>query len=1206
MPINVVITVNPIPNVTATPTAQTICSGSNTGISLTSNVIGTTFAWTIAATGGVTGASAGSGNSIAQTLTNAGTTAGTITYTITPTANTCVGLPINVVITVNPIPNVDAGLPQTICITGSATLTAIGTGTYLWNTGLTTQSITVSPSATSIYTVTVTNLGCSAMDTVSVLVSPSINVQAGLPQTICSGQSATLTATGGTTYQWSSGESTQSIIVKPTSNKTYYVTAYYGVCTGIDSVVVSVNPLPIANAGTDQIICKGLSANLTAFGGGTYLWSNGSTNKSINVSPKNDTTYIVTVTLNGCSASDDVNITVNNLPSANAGNDVSICAGNNTILNASGGSSYVWLPITGLSDPNIPNPVANPVNTTTYYVTVTDSNGCSAIDFMNLTVNKLPIVSAGQDQNICFGQNTNLLASGGNSYVWHPAYYLSDTIINNPIASPTSNISYTVTATDVNGCSASDNMVITVNPVPTSTFTLTSPICLGENSTINYTGSGATGSTYNWNFNGGNIITGSGQGPYQIGWNTSGNYNISLSVTQNNCTSPVTNVQQIVGQVTANLTVIDSIKCFGMNNGQVIVTANGAPQYQYSWSNKQNTQTATNLSPNTLYFVTVTDANGCTTSKNITLSEPSQLSMIFSTKNVKCFGDKNGTAFAQVSGGTKPYTYSWLPAGTAGNVNSVNSLSAGTYTLTVKDKNGCEIDTTFTITQAALLTYSTTTKDTVSCNAGSDGFICINPTGGTLPYNYKWNPSISTSNCAMNISAGSYYVTVTDSNGCKTTFNSTIYEPLPITLTTSGNVVICNGQNTTISALASGGTGPYTYSWDNGLGNNSSNLVSPITTTIYNVTVTDANSCTAKPQSLTVSVSPPISVSVTANPGKICFGDSVKLTANPTGGNNNYIYTWGQGIGVSSQSIIVSPSTTTTYPVTVSDNCASPIGIDSVKVLVFPLPNVLFTANPLQGCAPLNVNFTDNSTPAISSWLWNFGDASSAQNDYSTLQNPYHNYNKPGNYSVSLTVTSTEGCVNSYLHQNMIKVYPDPVAQFSFDPPTTSIANPEIFFHDESTYSNYWSWNFGDTSSILDNSSSLQNPYHNYTNPGEYNILLIVTSPNGCTDSVIHQVKILTEFTFYMPNSFTPNGDGTNDFFFPKGEGWDFNNYQFSIFDRWGEQIFTANDPNKYWDGRDSKGNEIVQDGVYVWTVSVKDIYYKNHYFNGRVTLLKK
>lgn len=1059
------VSVNQIPVVTATPLSQSFCNGGATSISLSSIVPGTTFAWSASASGSITGYSNGSGNLISQTLTNSGATSGTVTYIVIPTANTCVGSPINVVITVN--------------------------------------------------------------------------------------------------------------------------------------------PTPIANAGTDQIICIGQSANLTAFGGGTYLWSNTSPNQSTNVSPLTTTTYIVTVTLNGCTNTDDVTVNVNGLPTADAGLDQAICSGNTANLLATGGVSYAWSPTGSLTNPNMANPVASPSGTTTYSVTVTDGNGCSATDAMVLSVfSQLP-ANAGIDQTICNGQTANLLATGGSVYNWSPANGLTSSSIPNPGASPLTTTTYIVTVSDANGCSATDDITITVNAVPTSDFTLSSPICIGGTSSINYTGTASPLATYNWDFDSGTIGSGSGQGPYQISWSNPSTYNISLSVTENGCTSTSTIIPQIVGQVSVSLAVTDSITCNGAADGQVTATATGLSPYLYTWSNLQVVPIAINLSAAIPYSVTVTDANGCTASQSITLSQPQPLSMNFVSQNVSCNRGSNGVAVALVSGGTVPYAYGWTPAGIAGNVNTVTTLSAGTYSFAALDAHGCTIDTTFTITEPPALSYSYTT-DSVNCYSGSDGSIDVITSGGSSPYAYTWSPIISTGPTVTGLQAGTYQLTITDHNGCDTTLSISVFQPPQLTLTNSGDVSICNGQSTTITAGATGGTGAYTFTWDNGLGNGNSFNVSPTTTTTYTVSIVDGNSCSVSPQSLTVSVSPPISVSLTSNPNAMCLGNSTVLTATANGGNGNYIYTWGQGIGVSTSAITVIPTGTTMYPVTVTDNCGSPQDVDSVQITIYPLPVVVFSSDAINGCEPLGINFTDNSTPAIASWLWNFGDPLSGGNNTSTSQNPGHLYAESGTYTVSLTVITSDGCSGSYTHQDMVEVYPTPVADFASAPAQTTILNPIIQFADMSSGASDWSWNFGDFATGSNNISSETSPSHYYSNPGNFNVTLIVTSNYGCIDSISKEIIIDLDFTFYAPNAFSPDGNGKNDFFFPQGEGWDLENYQLYIFDRWGEQIFKTNNANEYWDGRVNGSSLIAPQGVYVWAVYVRDLNGEPHTFDGRVTLLRK
>ena len=319
---NVVVTVNPLPNANA-GVDQTICTGSSATLTASG---GGTYQW--------------AGGSLTSTYIVSPTS--TTTYTVTVTSLGCTASD-NVTVTVNPLPIANAGVNQTICANSSATLTASGGGTYQWAGGPSTSTYIINPALTTTYTVTVTNLGCTASDNVTVIVNALPVANAGVDQTICAGSSATLTASGGGTYQWTGGPLTSTYIVSPTSTTTYTVTVTSLGCTASDNVTVTVNPLPIANAGVNQTICMGSSATLTASGGGTYQWSGGPTTSTYIVSPASTTTYIVTVTSFGCTASDNVIVTVNPLPTAEAGFNQTICAGTSATLTASGGGTYQWL-----------------------------------------------------------------------------------------------------------------------------------------------------------------------------------------------------------------------------------------------------------------------------------------------------------------------------------------------------------------------------------------------------------------------------------------------------------------------------------------------------------------------------------------------------------------------------------------------------------------------------------------------------------------------------------------------------------------------------------------------------------------------------------------------------------------------------------------------------------------------------------------------
>ncbi len=1144
------------------------------------------------------------------------TTSGTfnVNLAITSTVPCTTMVSHQVVVNALPVASVNPPISST-CSGIGVSLTASGGTLYSWSptSGLNSSTIfnpTANPTISTIYTVTCTDAnGCS--DTASCIVNvnsgPTLSVTA-TASPICAGDSTILTVSGANSYTWSGGLGTLNILsVKPTTTTIYNVTGTdVNGCIGTSNITVSVNPLPIANAGTDQIICNGQNVNLTASGGGTYSWSTSASTQSINISPTTTTTYTVTVTgVDACTATANVTVHVNPDPPANAGPDQSICIGLSANLNASGGTSYVWGPGTGLNNSTISNPVADPTTTTSYIVTVTDVNGCSAKDTMVLTVNPQPTVSAGANQTICFGQSATLNATGGIIYIWSPPAGLSNTAISNPTANPADTTTYTVTVTDLHGCTNTSDMIVNVNPVPTSSFTATSPLCAGQtSSTIVYTGSGTAGTTYFWNFPGGTVISGTGQGPYQVSWSSPATYDITLTVIQNGCTSTVTTVPVVVGQVTAPLTITDSISCNGVSDGQVTVTPAGTWPYQCNWSNNQISTVATNLSANIAYTVTVTDANGCSATQSITLTQPAPLAMAFTTQAVSCFNGHNGIANSVVTGGTQSYTYSWLPAGTGGDANTVNTLSAGTYTLDIQDLHGCTLDTTFDITQPPLLTYTFTT-DSVVCYGGRNGDICFHPSGGISPYAFTWNPNVSTDSCVTNIAAGNYLITVTDHNGCDTTALATIGQPQEIMLHVSNNVTICIGQSTVISATANGGIGAYTFAWNNALGNGSSFTVSPTTTTTYTVTVTDQNNCSPPPLSVTVTVNPPISVNVTANPPSLCIGGSSIITAAANGGNGLYTYVWGQGIDTSTASITVTPTSTTWYPVTVTDNCNSPLAIDSVQIVVYPLPVVQFSADTLSGCEPLGVQFTDLSTPAIGSWLWDFNDPMSGTNNTSTIQDPYHLFSLPGIYSISLTVITTDSCSGSYTNMSMIDVYQTPVANFSMTPqPGSTALAPEIQFQDLSVNTYTWAWNFGDPGSTSDTSST-ENPEHSYSNAGNYTVSLFVESVNGCTDSISKEVLINQDITIYYPNAFTPNGDAYNPGWRPEGTGVDNTDYQCYIYDRWGKMIWNTNDFYAYWDGHAMSGNQVCELGVYSYIAHVKDVNGITYQFTGSITLVK-
>jgi gliding motility-associated-like protein len=240
------------------------------------------------------------------------------------------------------------------------------------------------------------------------------------------------------------------------------------------------------------------------------------------------------------------------------------------------------------------------------------------------------------------------------------------------------------------------------------------------------------------------------------------------------------------------------------------------------------------------------------------------------------------------------------------------------------------------------------------------------------------------------------------------------------------------------------------------------------------------------------------------------------------------------------------------------------------------------------------VSFTDTSSPAAQ-YLWDFGDGNT-----SMQQNPVHTYVNPGNYTVTLTVSSGSNCSGSRTDTNYIEVYAAPVAGFIFDPQTITLTEPVVQFTDRSRAGNMWDWNFGDSTTSTD-----QNPIHEYPDTGAYIVSLIVTTDDGCVDSIKITLFVQDISRFWLPNAFTPNGDGRNDTFGPAGHNINFPKYNMWIFDRWGLLIYTANSTAERWDGKYEGGTDIVQEDVYVYLIKYTDLQGEEHFYVGNVNLIR-
>lgn len=478
--------------------------------------------------------------------------------------------------------------------------------------------------------------------------------------------------------------------------------------------------------------------------------------------------------------------------------------------------------------------------------------------------------------------------------------------------------------------------------------------------------------------------------------------------------------------------------------------------------------------------------------------------------------------------------------------------------------------------------------------AGSNGSATIT-TVGAGPFTYAWSPNVSSTNSASNMAPGTYTIIITDqSTGCTALDTLTIQSNNTLSVTTSGNDTICPGSSTNLSVNVIGGNPPITYTWSNGLPNQATVSVTPLTTTTYTLNIVDALGCSAGPLLYTITVASPISVTASgATP--ICAGGGTTLTAQANGGYGAYTYVWNPG-NLNGATVNVSPAVTTTYTVTASDGC-SQTTTQSVTIVVQQLPVISFTADTTHGCSPLLVQFTLDTTGfSNAAYLWNFDDNGST----STASNPQHSFVTAGCHDITLTVTVPPGCSVTQTVPCMINTIAQPSASFSATPTLTDILNPIITFDNTSSNATTWNWTYGDNSS-----SSVFEENHTYDLPGVYPVILIVTNDSGCSDTAYIDIIVHDYHTFYVPNAFTPDDNGRNEVFGPVFTNILTEGFEMLIFDRWGNLVYKTNDPGAGWNGTWKNTGEQVQQDVYVYKIKYTDNLYKTYEMIGHVTLIR-
>ncbi len=1086
-------------------------------------------------------------------------------------------------VTVGTTPVVDAGPPVSLCEGDTIQLTATGATNYVWTPNVNISDLLipdplVSPDATQEYFVTGSDaIGCSAIDSITVTVNPNPAVDAGEDKGICistsnggSAPTEILDGSGTGTPVWTpaSGLSDPNIftpIINPSIDTEYILTVTDGNgCTSEDTVFVTVFDEVPTEAGNDTIICPG---DTITIGGNpsspaaltTYLWSPAGLVDDPSLAnplafPTVTTMFYLSTSNDTCNGLDSVLITVRTPPAVFAGNDIDICENDTIQLLATGADSYVWNEQITLSDSLIADPEVYPMVTTEYNVTGTDAFGCTFNDTIEVTVNPLPTIDAGLNDTICIGETSQLMATGAVNYVWTPTDSLNDPNIANPISDPSLTTDYIVTGTDANTCVNSDTVRIVVNLLPIVDAGVNDTICINDTTQLVATGA----DTYAWTPIA-DLSDPAIANPLAFPLATTVFYVTGTDL--NNCVN-TDSIEVFVNTLPLVTAGGDEVICFG---DSVQLTAGGADTYAWSpiagLSNANIADPMASPAATVDYIVTGTDLNNCVNSDTVEVAV-NALPIVTAGNDVEiCEGDNTQL------GAAGAVSYVWSPTDSLTDPNIADPFANPTltteYIVTGTDANLCNNKDTVIVTVNAL----------PSVDAGQDTSMCINDTiqiTASGADTYVWTPiaTMSDPNIAdplvFNTVTTMYFVTGTDLNLCVNIDSVEISINALPGVSAGNDVQICIGDSAQLQA-----SGASTYTWTPTLGLSDPNIDNPMAgpsdTTAYIVTGIDNNVCSNS--DTVIVVVNPLPTVFASNDVDICIGGSANLVA--TGADT---YTWSPSNTLDdnlSATPIATPDTTTQY-IVVGVDTNSCVNSDTVVVNVFRI----FTSPDTAVCAGQSVQL-DVFGSVGNAYTWTPITDLSDPN----ISNPIATPSTTTTYFVS--VTNIGGCLDQ--DSVIVTIYDAPLASFDWEiePACEGVF---VTFTNTSNDGETFLWDFFDGETDTEENTSHTFPYG-----VEFSTSLTVTNVNGCVTTVVNSDTPLSYedyFTLYIPNVFTPNGDGDNDQFRVSVPGKIYECVDLNIYNRWGQLMFSSTGNNLQWDGYTTVG-EKCPEGTYMFIMEV-------------------
>ncbi|MFM9985629.1 MAG: M43 family zinc metalloprotease [Flavobacteriales bacterium] len=757
------------------------------------------------------------------------------------------------------------------------------------------------------------------------------------------------------TYAWSNGATTQNLTNANAGSHTVNVTSSQGCAKSQSATLTAPSAIAVTGTATNPSCNTGSNGSIAVSSTGgtgnkTYSWNTGATGATINNLAAG--TFTVTATdANGCTKTQAFTLTApaaiaitgtTTNPSCSTSSNGSIAVSS---TGGTGSKTYSWN--TGATGASISNLSAG-----SYTVTATDANGCTKTQSFTITTPAALSVSGTITHPLCnTGSNGSITASatggtGNKTYSWSNG--ATGATANNLAAG-----TYTVTATDANGCTATQQFVLTNPSAITITGTATNATCNATNNgSIVVSATGGTGNkTFSWS-NGatGATVSNLAAGGYTV---TATDANGCIKTQSFTITSPA--AIAVTGTVT-------NVNCNGQSNGNIVATATGgAGGFSYSWNTGATGATLSNAAAGN-YSVVAADVNGCTKTQSFTITAPSILATNLTHADIGC-GMTVGSAQVAPAGGTSPYSVSWSNGATG---TSISNLVAGNYSVTVTDSHGCTANGNFTIDATASLNVTINGVD-VSCNGASDGGATTTITGGNGVFTYLWSNG-STSSMISSLAPGNYSLIVTDGGGCQGTAQVTIDQPTPLALAVFKQDISCFGLNDgTASATASGGIGPYNYAWSNEQDNE---VISNLAEGIYTVSVVDDNGCITE-ENIEIVEPSMLTANVVILTAESCEGNDGSAVVNVMGGSPGYFIIWSDG--TTSQTISEAASGDYFVNITDINGCSlqTDVTIPYECITEVP-PTQLIDTDCGAMDIPLNGIITCDAVPNAEMYQWRF------------------------------------------------------------------------------------------------------------------------------------------------------------------------------------------------------------------------------------------